>query len=74
VEPNHPLLSVRRQCELLGLNRSTLYYELATARYVLAWRLSNTLDSSFCLDALRQALEWGKPRIFNTELPKEVNI
>lgn len=29
IEPNHPQLSVRRQCELLGLNRSTLYYEPA---------------------------------------------
>jgi putative transposase len=27
VEINHPDLSVRRQCELLGLNRSTLFYE-----------------------------------------------
>src|SRR5262249_3544459 len=27
VEPDHPQLSVRRQCELLGLNRSSLYYE-----------------------------------------------
>ena len=27
VEPGHPALSVRRQCELLGLNRSSLYYE-----------------------------------------------
>src|SRR5512132_3954098 len=27
VEVNHPELSVRRQCELLGLNRSTFYYE-----------------------------------------------
>ena len=26
VEVNHPKLSVRRQCELLGLNRSTFYY------------------------------------------------
>jgi putative transposase len=30
IEPNHPQLSVRRQCELLGLNRSTLYYEPAS--------------------------------------------
>src|SRR6185503_4904101 len=30
VEPGHPELSVRRQCELLGLNRSSLYYEPAT--------------------------------------------
>ena len=29
IEPNHPQLSVRRQCELLGLNRSTRYYEPA---------------------------------------------
>src|SRR5205823_7404134 len=29
VEPDHPELSVRRQCELLGLNRSSLYYEPA---------------------------------------------
>jgi putative transposase len=30
IEPNHPQLSMRRQCELLGLNRSTLYYEPAS--------------------------------------------
>ncbi len=30
IEPSHPQLSVRRQCELLGLNRSTLYYEPAS--------------------------------------------
>lgn len=35
-------------------------------RIVLAWQLSNTLESSFCLDALQQALLWGKPAIFNT--------
>jgi putative transposase len=29
------------------------------SRYVLAWQLSNTLESSFCLDALPQALLWG---------------
>src|SRR3954469_16424648 len=29
VEPDHPELSVRRQCELLGLARSTFYYEPA---------------------------------------------
>src|ERR1700716_771306 len=31
VEPGHPQLSVRRQCELLGLSRSAWYYEAATA-------------------------------------------
>lgn len=177
VEPSHPELSVRRQCELLGLNRSTYYYVPATesplnlqlmqlideqymrtpfygwprmtvylrsqgysvnhkrvqrlmnkmgiqalypkpslskanrehkvypyllrglaithpnqvwstdityipmpngfmylgaimdwySRYVLAWQLSNTLDSTFCIDALEQALQLGRPAIFNTD-------
>jgi putative transposase len=35
---------------------------------VLAWRLSNTMDTRFCLDALDEALErHGKPEIFNTD-------
>jgi putative transposase len=37
------------------------------SRYVLAWQLSNTLDGLFCRVALRQALEQGKPDIFNTD-------
>ena len=129
------MLSVRRQCELLGLGRSSLYYEavaetevnlclmrlideqyLATpfygsrrmtvwlthsglpvnrvnqvwatdityvplsrgfmylvavidwhSRYVLSWRLSNSLESSFCVEALEAALELGCPEIFNTD-------
>jgi putative transposase len=37
------------------------------SRYVLAWRLSNTLDGAFCLDALQDALQHGRPEIFNTD-------
>jgi putative transposase len=37
------------------------------SRYVLAWQLSNTLDGAFCLEALDQALQWGKPEVFNTD-------
>jgi putative transposase len=38
------------------------------SRMVLAWRLSNTLDSSFCLDALEEAVaKYGSPEIFNTD-------
>jgi len=37
------------------------------SRCVLAWRLSNTLDSAFCVDALEEALSRGKPEIFNTD-------
>ena len=39
-----------------------------SSRYVLAWRLSNTLDSSFCVDALEEAIaHYGCPEIFNTD-------
>lgn len=37
------------------------------SRYVLSWRLSNTLDSSFCLEALNDAFRFGHPEIFNTD-------
>jgi putative transposase len=37
------------------------------SRYVLAWRLSNTLDGSFCLEMLEEALRRGKPEVFNTD-------
>lgn len=38
------------------------------SRRVLAWRLSNTLDSRFCVEALEQALErFGQPEIFNSD-------
>ena len=37
------------------------------SRYVLAWELSNTLDTRFCLEALEAALRQGQPRIVNTD-------
>ena len=37
------------------------------SRYVLSWRLSNRLESTFCLEALDVALKGGKPEIFNTD-------
>jgi putative transposase len=37
------------------------------SRYVLSWELSTTLDTGFCLDAVRQALQISKPKIFNTD-------
>ena len=37
------------------------------SRYVLSWRLSNTLDGGFCLEALDEALSRGTPEIFNTD-------
>ncbi len=37
------------------------------SRYVLSWRLSNTLDVAFCVEALDEALSRGCPEVFNTD-------
>jgi putative transposase len=37
------------------------------SRYVLAWRLSNTMEVGFCLEALEEALSKGRPEVFNTD-------
>jgi putative transposase len=37
------------------------------SRYVLSWRLSNSLEADFCFEALKEALNKGKPEIFNTD-------
>jgi putative transposase len=37
------------------------------SRYVVAWKLSNTLDGSFCTEMLDEALEGGRPEVFNTD-------
>lgn len=38
------------------------------SRKVLSWRLSNSMDSAFCVDALEEALyRYGKPEIFNSD-------
>jgi putative transposase len=37
------------------------------SRYVLSWRLANTLDTDFCIEALEEALKKGRPEIFNTD-------
>ena len=37
------------------------------SRYVLSWRLSNSMDVDFCMEALEDAFVFGKPEIFNTD-------
>jgi len=38
------------------------------SRLVLSWRVSNTLDTRFCIEALQEALwRYGTPEIFNTD-------
>ena len=139
VDWEHPSLSMARQCALLGVSRSGLYYRLLGvsgddpflmrtiglraiyrsprtsrpapehrvypyllenirvtlpnqawaaditylpmargfpylvtimnwhSRYVVAWRLSNTLEADFCVDALKEAQRQGQPEVFNTD-------
>ena len=55
----------------LPLGRGFLYLVAVmdwASRAVLSWRLSNTMDASFCIEALEEALaRFGKPEIFNTD-------
>jgi putative transposase len=37
------------------------------SRYVLSWRLSNTLEGTFCVEALEEALRRARPEIFNSD-------
>ena len=39
-----------------------------TSRKILSWRLSNTMETDFCVDALQAAIrDYGCPEIFNTD-------
>ena len=60
--PTHPYIPVRR-----GFLYLVAILDWAS-RYVLAWRLSNTLDAGFCVEALEEArTRHGQPEIFNTD-------
>jgi len=37
------------------------------SRYIVSWRISNTLETDFCCEALKKALERGNPEYFNTD-------
>ena len=67
-EPNHVWAA---DITYIPMARGFLYLVAIidwASRAVLAWRLSNTIDRRFCVEALEEALELhGKPRIFNTD-------
>jgi putative transposase len=45
------------------------------SRKVLSWRVSNTMDTDFCIDALEEALQrHGSPEIFNSRPCKSKNL
>jgi putative transposase len=68
IEPNHVWAS---DITYIPMARGFLYLVAIidwASRAVLAWRLSNTIDSGFCVAALEEALfRHGKPKIFNTD-------
>jgi len=67
-EPNHVWAA---DITYIPMARGFLYLVAIidwVSRAVLAWRLSNTIDRRFCVEALEEALErYGKPKIFNTD-------
>jgi putative transposase len=67
-EPNHVWAA---DITYIPMARGFLYLVAIidwASRAVLAWRLSNTMDTSFCLAALDEALvRYGRPKIFNTD-------
>jgi putative transposase len=67
-EPNHVWAA---DITYIPMARGFLYLVAIidwASRAVLAWRLSNTINSRFCVEALEEALErYAKPKIFNTD-------
>ena len=54
----------------LPMARSVLYLVAIMdwhSRYVVSWRLSNTLEADFCTEVLQEALGQGHPKVFNTD-------
>lgn len=83
-DPGHPVYPyLLRDLEIVGANQvwsmDITYIRLGKgfvylaavvdwhSRYVLSWRLSNTLTADFCVECLEEALQRGKPEIFNTD-------
>src|ERR1022692_4599928 len=67
-EPNHVWAA---DITYIPMSRGFLYLVAIidwASRAVLAWRLSNTIDAGYCVEALEEALlQHGKPKIFNTD-------
>ena len=54
---------VQRLMRIMGLRAIMDWH----SRYVVAWRLSNSLEADFCVDALKEAVGQGRPEVFNTD-------
>jgi len=68
LEPNHVWCA---DITYIRLRQGFIYLAAVmdwATRYVLSWKISNSLDASFCVSCLQSALDkYGKPRIFNTD-------
>jgi len=67
---DHPGMVFAADITYIPMRRGFLYLVAIMdwfSRYVLSWRLSNTLDAHFCLEALEEALGKQKPDIFNVD-------
>ena len=70
LEINRPNQAWAADITYLPMARGFLYLMAIMdwhSRYVVAWRLSNTLEAGFCAEALEEALARGKPEVFNTD-------
>jgi len=65
--PNHVWMS---DITYIRMSRGFMYLVAILdwySRYVVSWKLSNSLDVEFCIDALDEALNIGRPSIFNSD-------
>lgn len=71
LETNRPNQVWATDITYIPMNKGFVYLTVILdwySRRILSWRLSNSLDSSFCVDALEEALyRYGKPEIFNSD-------
>ena len=68
---DHSFSGIRRQyLTYIPMRRGFLYLVAVmdwSTRKVLSWRVSNTMDADFCIEALEEALaRYGRPEIFKT--------
>jgi len=71
VKIDHPNQVWTADITYIPMNRGFMYLVAMMdwhSRKVLSWRISNTLDANFCVEALQEALmRYGRPEIFNTD-------
>ena len=70
-------LSIIRINQVCGIDityiraNGTWFYLVAVidwySRFILAWKLSKTMTSNFCIEAVQEALQYGKPEIHNSD-------